>query len=65
MDMKTLRAKSNDVLTQELTQAQTHLKSLQFKLSANQLKNVREYRKTKQLIARLQTLLKEKQPIHA
>ncbi|MFA4845507.1 MAG: 50S ribosomal protein L29 [Patescibacteria group bacterium] len=61
MDIKTLRPKSVEVLLEELCQAQTHLKSLDFKLAANQLKNVRESRKTKELIARLQTLLKEKQ----
>ena len=61
MEMKTLISKSIEVLGDELTQAQTHLKSLDFKLAANQLKNVRESRKTKALIARLQTLLKEKQ----
>lgn len=61
MDIKTLKLKSVGVLCEELSQAQTHLKSLDFKLAANQLKNVRESRKTKQLIARLQTLLKEKQ----
>lgn len=60
MDTKALRSKSTETLATELSQAQTHLKSLDFKLAANQLKNVRESRKTKQLIARLQTLIHEK-----
>lgn len=60
MYIKALRSKSTEVLAKELVEAQTHLKSLDFKLAANQLKNVRESRKAKQLIARLQTLLKEK-----
>ncbi len=60
MDTKALRSKSTEALQTELSEAQTHLKSLDFKLAANQLKNVRESRKTKQLIARLQTLINEK-----
>ncbi|MBI5794111.1 50S ribosomal protein L29 [Candidatus Uhrbacteria bacterium] len=63
MDIKTLRSKTKEALMTELSQAQTHLKSLDFKLAANQLKNVRESRKTKHMIARLQTLINEKQKI--
>ncbi|MBI4437875.1 50S ribosomal protein L29 [Candidatus Uhrbacteria bacterium] len=63
MDIKSIRSKSQEVLAQELAQAQTHLKSLDFKLAANQLKNVRESRKTKRLVARLQTVLREKRNV--
>lgn len=57
MDIKTLRSKSKETLTQELEHARTHLKELQFKTAANQLKQVREIRETKKTIARILTLL--------
>jgi ribosomal protein L29 len=59
MDIKTLRAKTKEAQEKELQQAQAHLKELQFGLSSHQLKNVRDVRKTKQLIARIETILKE------
>lgn len=60
MDCKTLRTKSVEILRKELNEAQEHLKTLGFKIAANQLKNVRDVRKTKLAIARIQTLLREK-----
>lgn len=57
MDIKTLRSKSKDALLQELEQTRTHLKELEFKTAANQLKQVREIRQTKTTIARILTLL--------
>lgn len=57
MEMKELKEKTSEGLEQELHLARTHLKDLEFKRAANQLKNVRDIRKTKQLIARIQTLL--------
>lgn len=55
--MKTLREKSKEELVHELELARTHLKELEFKRSANQLKNVRDIRKTKQTIARILSIL--------
>lgn len=55
--MKELKEKTSEGLEHELNLARTHLKDLEFKRAANQLKNVRDIRKTKQLIARIQTLL--------
>lgn len=60
MEINTWRSHTKDDLEKELVKAQSHLKTLQFKLAANQLKNVREARKTKQQIAQLHTLLREK-----
>ncbi len=57
MDMKTLRAKSKESLSKDLEEARVHLKELEFKNSANQLKQVRQIRETKKMIARLFTLL--------
>lgn len=59
MDIKTLRSKTKEGLKHELEQARTHLKELQFKISANQLKQVREIRNVRKLIARIQTLLSQ------
>ncbi len=57
MEMKTLREKNKEGLAHELELARTHLKELEFKRAANQLKNVRDIRKTKQTIARILSLL--------
>jgi ribosomal protein L29 len=65
MDIKSLRSKSRQVLEKELNEAQSHLKQLQFSLSSNQLGTVRDVRKTKQLIARIQTLLNEQNATQA
>lgn len=59
MDAKTLRSKTLQGLQKELDDAKEHLKLLTFKVSSNQLRNVREIRKTRQLIARIQTILVE------
>jgi len=57
MDIKTLRQKTKEQLERECAEAIAHLKELQFKRSANQIKNVREMRLIKKLIARINTLL--------
>lgn len=44
-------------LERELAETRVHLKELQFKSSANQLKQVRQIRETKKQIARLLTAL--------
>lgn len=59
MDIKTLRAKTKISLQQDLTDAKAHLKELEFKNSAHQLKQVRQIRETKKTIARLITLLSQ------
>ncbi len=60
MDAKTLRSKTQQGLRKELEDARAHLKQLMFKVSASQLRNVREVRKTRQVIARIETILNEK-----
>ncbi|MDG1949902.1 MAG: 50S ribosomal protein L29 [bacterium] len=60
MDVKTLRSKSANALQKELGEIAERLTELQFKLSSNQLKNVREVRKLKQQRARILTILNEK-----
>lgn len=57
MDVKTLRQKTPDALKKDLADAHAHLKELAFKRSSNQLKNVREIREIKKLVARINTVL--------
>lgn len=57
MDIKTLRSKSAAALAQEMTDAQARLQELRFKRASNQLKNVREIRVLKRLMARIHTVL--------
>lgn len=57
MDIKTLRSKNAAALAQEMTDAQVRLQELRFKRASNQLKNVREIRVLKRLIARIHTVL--------
>ncbi len=59
MDAKTLRQKTKDALIRELEDSKNKLKTLEFKLSSNQVKNVRDVRATKKTVARIKTLLKE------
>lgn len=61
MDVKTLRSKSVSALNKELDEARAHVLELRFKLSANQLKDVRDVRATKKRIAHILTILKEKE----
>jgi len=57
MDIKTLREKTPEALSHELHEATERLQSLVFKLSSNQIKNVREVRKLKKQIARIETIM--------
>ena len=57
MDANTLRTKSEGILIKEMEEAQARLKELRFKLSSNQLKDVRELRELKRGIARIKTIL--------
>jgi len=61
MDAKTLRQKTPDALLHDIQDAGEKLKSLEFKLSSNQIKNVREIRLLKKMIARSRTLIQESQ----
>lgn len=61
MDAKSLRQKTPDALMHDLNQANEHLQSIEFKLSSNQIKNVREMRSLKKNMARIRTLLQESQ----
>ena len=59
MDANTYRQKTIEALIRDLEDAKEKLKTLEFKLSSNQVKNVREIRAIKKTIARIKTLLLE------
>jgi len=60
--MKTidLHKKNKEELQKELEERRENLNKLSFKLVANKLKNVREIRKIKKDIARILTIIKNK-----
>lgn len=60
MDVTTLRSKSDSALSKELEEVQIRLKELRFKLSSNQLKDVREIRELRRTIARINTILTQR-----
>lgn len=60
MDIKNLRKQPTEALERNLQQARSHFHELRFKISTNQLKDVREIRETKKSIAQILTILKEK-----
>lgn len=60
MDIKNLRKQPEEALKRNLQEARSRLHELRFKVSANQLKDVREIRETRQAIAQILTILKEK-----
>ncbi len=57
MEIKELQGKSESELHRLLAEAREKLRELRFKDAGSQLKNVREIRVQRQLIARLLTLL--------
>ena len=57
MDFKELKSKTGKELQQLLNQSRDKLRDLRFKDANKQLKNVREIRVIKQLIARVLTLI--------
>jgi len=57
MKIKELKTKSDKELETMLTDSRLKLKDLRFKDASRQLKDVREIRETKQLVARVMTLI--------
>ncbi len=60
MDLKTMTAQTPAALKKALGEAENRLRELRFKVSANQLKDVRELREVRTEIARLRTALHAK-----
>lgn len=59
-ELKELTLKSANELTKLLALNREKLRDLKFKVSQNQLKNIREVRQLKKKIAKIMTLLKNK-----
>lgn len=57
MDFSEIKNKPESELRELLAEAQAKIRDLRFSAHEGQLKNVREFRATKKLIARIQTLL--------
>ena len=60
MKIKELREKSVEELKDMLKNSQEKMSEFKFKVAINQMKNVREIRKTRILISQILTLLSEK-----
>jgi len=61
MKIKELKNKPEAELERMLKEEREHLRNLKFDLASKKLKKVREVREVKKTIARVMTLLKEKQ----
>jgi len=61
LDLKEIRGLSTDDLKKELEESHQELFNLRFRLSTKQLVNHREVRNIKRKIARLNTLITEKE----
>lgn len=60
MEYKELKTKSENELQKLLAESRDKLRDLRFKDANKQLKNVREIRKVREMIARIMTLLNSK-----
>lgn len=63
MEIKELRQKSEIELQKLLKATREQVRDLRFKIAGKQHKDVRDLRETKKMIARILTVLKEKQII--
>lgn len=59
MDLKTLRTKSKEALTRDLSEAEGQLCDMRFQIASHQLKQVRSVREVRRNIARLRLVLRE------
>ncbi|MFH1404481.1 MAG: 50S ribosomal protein L29 [Patescibacteria group bacterium] len=60
MEVKELKKMQPDALEKMLNEAMGKLQEFKFQSSSNQLKNVREIRKTRQNVSRIKTILNDK-----
>jgi ribosomal protein L29 len=60
-ELKELKLKSENELQKLLASSREKLRELRFKVSQNQLKNIREVREIKKRISKILTLINQKQ----
>lgn len=60
MELKEIRKKSDEELKKLLAEQREKLREMRFKVASRQYKSVRDVRKTKQLIARVLTIQKQR-----
>ncbi|HAH03954.1 MAG: 50S ribosomal protein L29 [Parcubacteria group bacterium GW2011_GWA2_43_17] len=60
MELKELRTKTLSDLSKLLAQHREKFRGLRFSVSAKQLKNIREFREARKLVARILTVINEK-----
>lgn len=63
--MEEIRALSDSDLSEQLEEAQRELFNLRFRLATKQLVNHREVRKAKKNIARIKTVLRERELVQS
>lgn len=61
MKLKELKEKTKDELKDLLLASRRKIREYNFKIATSQIKNVREVRKNKKMIAQILTLLKEQE----
>ncbi len=61
MELRDIRALTNQQLGEELESARRELMNLRFRAATNQLTNTNEPHEVKKTIARLQTVIRERQ----
>lgn len=59
MDIKDIKNKSEKDLRELLNEKRVHMREMKFKVSESQLKNVRDFRKTRKDIAQILTLINQ------
>ena len=65
MEIDDLRAMTDDEMTAELDETHRALMNLRFRAATMQLANTNEIRKTRKRIARINTLLRERELVRA
>ena len=60
MKIKELKEKTDEELNKLLQESREKLRDLRFKVESRQLKNVREIRKNRKIVAQILTILKDR-----
>ena len=61
MEIDDIRALTNDEIIEELTESRRSLMNLQFRVATMQLSNVNEIKKARRRVARILTIIRERE----